>query len=162
MNTNQKYNQVAIKQFRKELTAMFGDIMNIDIKCLNKAVNIGLADVKRNTPVGQYSPEVNFTTKDGRHVHFTTAIAKQGGFMRKSWHSSATIKSGSGIAKSIENTADYASYVNDGHRIVNKSGETVGWVKGKFILEKAINKVDKALQEEFRKEVERVNKIHDK
>jgi len=52
--------------------------------------------------------------------------------------------------------------VNYGHRVVNRKGETVGFVKGKFILEKAVGKVDKQLVKEFKKEVERVNRKHDK
>ena len=52
--------------------------------------------------------------------------------------------------------------MNYGHRVVNKKGETVGWVKGQFILEKAVNKVDKALVRYFKEEVERVNRKHDK
>jgi hypothetical protein len=60
------------------------------------------------------------------------------------------------------NTADYAPYVNYGHRIVNKSGETIGWVKGQFILERTVHRVDKAVLREFRREIERVNRKHDK
>ncbi len=52
--------------------------------------------------------------------------------------------------------------MNYGHRIVNRKGETVGFVKGRFILQKAMDKVDKQLVKEFKKEVERVNKKHDK
>jgi len=160
--TNKSHNQAAIKQFRKELKAMLGDITEIDVKCLNKAVNIGLTDVKENTPVGQYSNVVDFTTRAGEHVHFATNDVKQGGFMRKSWRTTPTSKTKNGVTKSIINTADYSSYVNDGHRIVNKEGQTIGWVKGYFMLERAIRKVDKALEKEFKKEVERVNRKHDR
>lgn len=138
MNNNQRVNQIAIKQFRKELQAMLEDISEIDIKCLNRAVSEGVADAKRNTPVIS-------------------------GHMRKSWRSAPAVKSKTGGAtKSMVNGADYASYVNDGHRQVNQAGETVGWVSGQFILEKAIHKVDKALEREFKKEVERMSKEHDK
>lgn len=144
MNTNQKYNETAINQFRKELRAMLGDITDIDIKCLNKAVDIGLADVKRNTPVGIYS---------GGRV---------GGNLRIHWNSDPATKSIGGVTRSLDNNVEYASYVNYGHRVVNKSGETVGFVKGQYMLEKAISKVDKQLAEEFKNEVERVEKAHDK
>ena len=138
MNNNTRHNQAAIKQFRKELQAMLDDISDIDIKVLNKAVNLGVADAKRNT---------NVVT----------------GFMRKSWRSAPAVKAkAGGVTKSMVNTADYSSHVNYGHRIVNKEGETVGFVKGQFMLEKAIRKVDKALEKEFKKEVERVNRKHDK
>ncbi len=117
---------------------MLDDIRDIDIKCLNRAVNEGVADAKRNTPVDT-------------------------GFMRRSWRSAPAVKSvAGGVTKSMINTADYSSYVNDGHRLVNGAGETVGWVNGQFMLEKAINKTDKALEREFKKEVERVNREHDK
>lgn len=138
MNSNQRYNQAAIKQFRKELTSMLDDITDIDIKVLNRAVNEGVADAKRNT---------NVVT----------------GYMRRGWKSAPAVKSRSGGAtKSMVNVMDYSSYVNYGHRLVNRSGETVGFVKGQFMLEKAIRKVDKALIREFKKEVEKVNRKHDK
>ena len=145
MNNNQRYNQTAIKEFRKELSAMFEDITEIDVKVLNRAVNEGVKVAKENTNVGQYP------------------AGKVGGFMRKSWRSTPTVKSkGGGVSKTIVNNADYSSFVNYGHRIVNSAGETVGFVKGQFMLEKAVARVDKALVREFRKEVERVNREHDK
>jgi hypothetical protein len=137
MSSNYRRNKTAIEKYRKELRAMFDDIRDIDVKVLNKAVNEGVADAKRNTP------EVT-------------------GFMRRSWSSTPTAKTVQGSEKSIINTANYSVFVNYGHRIVTKFGETVGWVKGLFILERAIHKVDKALEMEFKKEVERVNKKHDK
>jgi len=137
VNNNQKYNQAAIKKFRKELEAMFGDIKDIDIKCLNKAVNEGVAEAKSNTNVVS-------------------------GFMKKNWKTTPAIKTSNGVTKKLYNSMDYSSYVNYGHRLVNKSGETVGWVNGQYMLEKAINKIDKALIREFKKEVEKVNRKHDK
>lgn len=137
MNNNQRANKAAINQFRKELSALFEDISEIDVKCLNRAVSEGVADAKRNTPVDT-------------------------GFMRKAWRSAPAVRSKAGATKSMTNSADYSSYVNYGHRVVNQAGETTGWVKGQYMLEKAINKTDKALEREFKKEVERVNRKHDK
>lgn len=137
MSSNYRRNKAFIDKYRKELKAMLDDISEIDKRVLNKAVSVGLADAKRNTPVVT-------------------------GFMRKSWATSPTKKTGNGAEKELYNTAFYAPYVNYGHRIVNRSGKTVGWVPGKFILEKAVSKVEKRLVEEFRKEVERVNRKHDK
>lgn len=117
---------------------MLEDITEIDKKVLNRAVNEGVAFVKRNTPV-------------------VTS------FMRKSWRSAPAVKSkGGGATKSMVNSADYSEYVNYGHRIVDQNGNTIGWVDGQFMLEKAINHVEKAMPREFKKEVERVNKEHDK
>jgi len=138
MNNNQRRNQIAIKQYRKELQAMFDDITEIDIRILNRAVNEGLVDVKKNTPVDT-------------------------GFMRRSWRSAPAVKAkAGGVTKSMVNSADYSSFVNYGHRVVNPLGETIGWVKGQFMLEKAIHKVDKVLEREFKAEVERVRRKHDK
>jgi len=162
VNNNQRANEIAIKQFRKELSAMLEDIRDIDIKCLNKAVNEGVKVAKQLTNVSEGGNIVDFTTRDGVHVNFTTKTTRVGGFMRKSWRSAPAVKSKSGgVTKSIVNNADYSSYVNYGHRIV-QSGVTKGFVKGQFMLEKAINKVDKVLVSEFNKEVERVNREHDK
>jgi hypothetical protein len=135
--SNYRTNKAAIDKYRRELKSMLGDISEIDSRILTQAVNEGLADAKRNTPVDT-------------------------GFMRKSWAVSPTKKTGNGAEKELYNTAFYAPYVNYGHRIVNRKGETVGWVPGKFILEKAIKKVEKALVRLFEREVERVNRKHDK
>ena len=137
MSSNYRMNKAFIDKFRKELQTMLDDISEIDKRVLSKAVSVGLADAKRNTPVVT-------------------------GFMRRSWHVMPTKKTSQGVEKELINSADYSSFVNYGHRIVNRSGETVGWVPGKFILEKAVSKVEKQLVEEFRKEVERVNRKHDK
>lgn len=117
---------------------MLDDISDIDVTVLNKAVNEGVKEAKE----------------------LTNVIS---GHMRRSWRSAPAVKSAKGeVTKSIVNTADYAPYVNYGHRIVNKSGETIGWVKGQFILERTVHKVDKAVLREFRREIERVNRKHDK
>ena len=73
--------------------------------------------------------------------------------MRRSWRSPPAVKSkGGGVTKTMVNTADYSSFVNYGHRIV-QGGKTKGFVKGQYILEKAINKVEKTLIKEFNKEI---------
>lgn len=129
-----------IDQFRKELTAMFGDIQEIDTRVLNRAVNKGLKRVKNNSPVIT-------------------------GFFRKSWSSAPAVKSKSGkVTKTLANKAEYASYVNYGHRTVDKDGNTTGYVRSKLgdhLLEKAVNEISMDLISEFRKEVEAVQKKHD-
>lgn len=140
---------------------MVADIMEIDIKVLNKSVNKGLRIAKENTNVSAGGSLVEFTTRDGRHVKFNTSITRVGGFMRKSWRSAPAVKSKAGGAtKSIVNTADYSEYVNYGHRIV-QGGVTKGWVQGQFMLEKAIIETEKSMKQEFQNEIERVNREHD-
>lgn len=58
--------------------------------------------------------------------------------MRKSWHVSRT------------------EIKPDGAK------NTTGFVKGKYILERANNRVEKSLIREFKKEIEAVNRKHDK
>lgn len=138
MMSNYQHNRKEIDQFRKELRAMVGDISVIDAKILNISVNKGLASAKRNTPVDT-------------------------GFMRKMWGALPLRKvKRKGVEKSIYNAADYSSYVNDGHRAVNQAGETTGWVEGQFMLNKAEKQVRRSLKQEFKKEIERVNKKYDK
>lgn len=157
-SSNQRRNAAFIDQYRKELRAELGDISQIDRKVLTAAVNAGLRDVKKNTPTGQYSNIVDFdtTTVPPKHVHFTTSETKVGGTLKKGWHSPAAHKVGNGIEKSLENPVEYASYVNDGHRIVNRHGETVGYVEGKHMLERANNVVERAMIQEFDAEIKRV------
>ena len=83
MSSNYRRNKAFIDKYRKELKAMLEDISEIDNKVLNKAVNSGAADAKRNTPVVT-------------------------GFMRRSWAVSPTRKKASGVEKELFNTADYA------------------------------------------------------
>lgn len=135
--SNYSNNKKAIDQYRKELRAMFDDIEDIDVKVLNKAVNEGVRVAKQNTNVDT-------------------------GFMRKSWKATPTVKGSKGAEKGMVNTADYSSFVNDGHRLVNGAGATVGFVKGQYMLETANNVTEKTLAREFKKEIERVNRKHDK
>jgi Bacteriophage protein of unknown function (DUF646). len=144
--SNASDNAHAINQYREELRAMLGDIAEIDKNVLTAATGTGLNNVKRNTPVGQYP----------------AGSGKTGGTMRKGWHTTPTVQSGGSVEKGLENNVEYAIYVNDGHRLVNKSGETVGYVEGQHMLEKANNVVEQAMIRKFNAEIERVNRTHDR
>jgi hypothetical protein len=161
-SSNYRRNKAAIDQYRKELKKMLGDITEIDVKILNRAVNEGVRVAKELTPVSAGGTLVEFTTKDGEHVSFNVSSPRIGGFMRKSWRSAPAVKSkGGGATKSMVNGADYSEYVNYGHRIV-QGGINKGWVQGQFMLEKAVSHSEKVLKQEFEKEIERVNREHDK
>lgn len=161
-SSNYRRNKAEIEKFRKELKSMFEDITDIDIKVLNRSVNEGVRVAKENTPVSAGGNIVDFITKDGVHVNFTTKSSRVGGFMRKSWRSAPAVKAKiGGATKSLVNSADYSEFVNYGHRIV-QGGKEKGWVPGQFILEKAISHTEKVMKREFEKEVERVNREHDK
>lgn len=137
-SSNYRRNKAAIDQFRKELKSMLDDVSEIDVKILNESVKKGVEVAKDNT---------NIDT----------------GFMRKSWRATPAVKSASGeVKKVLVNSADYSEFVNYGHRIVDGEGKTVGFVKGQFMLEKAISHAEKTMKKEFEKEIERINRKHDK
>lgn len=142
MNSNQRVNQKAIEKYRKELKAMVGDIRMVDEKILNRAMNEGLRQVKQLTPVGVYKN-------------------RTGGTLRRKWSRTRVFKTQTYVTATLYNNTEYALYVNYGHRVVNKNGETIGWVNGKFMLEKSLYRIEKTLEREFRKEIERINKQYD-
>lgn len=138
-NLNYNANKKAIDEFRKELIGMVEDIRGIDIKVLNRAVNAGMLYAKNNSPVIT-------------------------GFFRKNRRSAPAVKTrAGGVTKQLVNGADYASYVNYGHRIVDKSGRTMGYIKslkGDHLLERTVIYVGKQLEKEFKAEVEAVQDRH--
>lgn len=140
---NRQFNQKAVNQFRKELEAMMDDIKGVDEKVLNRAMNEGMRAVKLLTPVGVY--------KD-----------RTGGALRRNWSRTRVFRTSTYVTVTLYNNTEYGPYVNYGHRVVNKSGETIGWVKGRFFLEKAIYKMERSMIREFKKEIERVNSKHGK
>ena len=165
-SSNYRRNKAAIDQFRKELMEMVEDIREIDKKVLNKAVNAGVAYAKRCTPVGKHPNPVSFTVKNGPDagnvVSFKVSNPGVGGFLRKSWHKLPTKKTKAGVETELVNTAEYALYWNNGHRIVTKKGgPTKVFVKGTFVLEKTKGYVQKQLVTEFEKEVKAVQSRHD-
>ncbi len=159
INLNYNWNKSAVKKYRKELHTMFLDIENIDMIVLNKAVDEGVKMARKKTPVNAIGNIIDYATNDGTQVNLTTTGDN---IMRESWFTSSAVKFKSvGVTKSIINTADYAEYVNYGYRIV-QDGKDMGWEPGLFILEKAVSHTEKVMKEVFQKEVERVNKEHDK
>lgn len=135
--SNIQRNTAEINKYRKELKAMLGDISGIDVKIMNIAVNKGLASAKQST-------------------HVKT------GFMKKMWGTTPTKKTRKGVEKGLYNGADYSSFVNDGHRLVNSNGETVGFIDGQHMLEKAEKAVRRSMKQEFDKEVQRINGKYNK
>lgn len=137
-SSNYRRNKALIDKFRKELEEMLEDAAGVEKIILDKVGNKAVRRLKENTPVDT-------------------------GFMRKSWRSAPAVKNKANeVTKTIVNTADYAEYVNYGHRIVNKKGETVGFVKGHYMLEKALGQAEKELVQAFEEEIRRINKAHDK
>lgn len=139
-SSNYRRNKAAIEQFQKELKSMLDDVCEIDVRILDKEVNAGVKYAKNRSPVIT-------------------------GFYRKNWRSAPAVKSNSReVKKVLVNSAEYASYVNYGHRTVDKDGNTTGFVRSKLgdhLLEKTVSYVDKLLSEEFKKEIGRIQKKYD-
>ena len=69
---------------------------------------------------------------------------------------------GNSLETELINRAEYASFWNYGHRIVNKKGgPTKGFVKGTYVLEKGVSYVNGRMAVLFQKEVERIRKEYD-
>lgn len=139
-SSNYMRNKAAIDQYHKELMAMLDDVREIDIRVLNKAVNEGMRYAKKHSPVIT-------------------------GFFRKNWRSAPAVKTrDGGVSKNLVNSADYASYVNYGHRTVDGAGNTTGYVRsanGDHLLERTENYINKRLIELFKAELEAIQKKHD-
>lgn len=139
-SSNYRRNKAAIDQYHKELMAMLDDVREIDIKILNQAVNEGMRHAKDQSPVIT-------------------------GFFRKNWRSAPAVRTrDGGVSKNLVNSADYASYVNYGHRTVDSAGNTTGYVRsanGDHLLERTENYINKRLIELFKAELEAIQKKYD-
>ena len=139
-SSNYRRNKAAIDQYRKELMAMLDDVREIDIKILNQAVNEGMRHAKDQSPVIT-------------------------GFFRKNWRSAPAVRTrDGGVSKNLVNSADYASYVNYGHRTVDGAGNTTGYVRsanGDHLLERTENYINERLIELFKAELEAIQKKYD-
>ncbi len=114
-----------------------------------------LREARKNTPVGVYGQEINFTTKDGTEVSFTPNKGKTGGTLRKGWYvEEYAYKKGAYYEIKVVNNVHYASYVESGHRTRNHTS----WVPGVFMLKIAENKVEKVAEKIIEKHLERAFK----
>lgn len=165
-SSNYRRNKAMCDQFRKELADMMDDIREIDKKVLNKSVNQGVRYAKGHTLEGKHPNPVTFTIKHGKHageeVSFPVKNPGTGGKLKESWHKLPTKKLVGGVETEVVNTQFYASYWNDGHRIVTKKGGPIkGLVKGTHVLEKMKSHVDRQMVKNFEAEVKAVQAKHD-
>ena len=150
-------------EFLETLKKLDVDLKESQVKVANEAMNVMKRAAVQNTPVGVYDKEVDFTTSDGKHVHFTTSVARQGGTLRRGWHLSRTYVRKGQVQKYLTNNVDYAIYVNNGHRlvaIVDGVKITTGYVPGQFFLESAVKTAERALPWIYDAELRRVKAKH--
>ncbi len=157
---------VDFKTFKKSLQGLQKDVKQDVIKStLNQTAAVGQRVAKQNTPVGVYDSDVHFITRDGKEVEFK-ATAKMGGTLRRGWRTTNINQN----TKELYNNVEYGLYVDQGHRKVAKSGTdasgkpvyiNVGWVPGKFMLDKATKAMTDSMGQLFSKNLERVKKKYD-
>ena len=158
--SNVRENVAAINKYRAELEAALEDLTKIDMQVMRKTISAAVREAKEKTPVGKYPSRVEFTTKDGKRVSFAVT-KKVGGHLRRNWFFTKVTKTKKGVKTVLYNNVEYAIPVNNGHRVKAKDGRTVGFVKGKHMLEKAVIAAEKTMAGEFKKAVEEVKKKHD-
>ncbi len=143
------------EEFMQKLASLGADLDQSAQRVLNKAVNEARRVAVQNTPVGEYSRDVSFTTKSGQSVSFRVA-GRVGGTLKRSWAVKRAVKQGKDNVAELYNTADYSLYVNNGHRVVNRDHVTVGYVKGQFMLEKGLDAARRNMPGYFNEAIRRV------
>ena len=118
-----------VMRFQANLERLQGRELDALVRRIcNKIAETLVSDVKKNTPVVT-------------------------GNLRRSWQQSAVTKSGAHWAVTVYNTADYAIYVEYGHR----TRDHKKWVEGRFMLTNAKKRIDKKariiIAEEVRKKL---------
>nr|DAJ95996.1 MAG TPA: putative tail-component [Caudoviricetes sp.] len=151
-------NQAALAKFRKELEELLGDFDRSARRVVTNQAKAGIAETKKETPVGTYSNEVFFYTEWGKPVHFTTKETITGGTLKRTWKLNRTRKVGNAHVSGYSNNTPYGVYVNYGHRTVNRWGETTGWVEGRNMLEKGVSAAERKLPQLFDEEIRRVKR----
>ena len=148
--------------FRDKLQASIDDTQAFLESCVKELASRLLAQVIKNTPVGDYDSSTGkvggtlrrgWTSKDDKTALYATLFG--GGESRKSYLNSISVtRQGDNYVIEIINPVEYASYVEYGHRTANHKR----WVDGKFMLtiaEKDIKKkapaiLEKKLEKYFR------------
>lgn len=143
-------------KYRKQLELLLTNVDESAKRVVSRMADAGMKETIRNTPVGDYSRTVFFYTQWGEQVSFTLRNKPIGGTLKKAWRKTAVRKAGISWVSGYENGTEYALYVNNGHRTVNKFGETTGFVKGVRMLEQGINCAGRHADAIFQQEVARV------
>lgn len=129
-------------RFRKQLVFLGADLHESAKWIVAKMRDTAYAVTVKNTPVGSYP----------------AGSGKQGGTLKRGWERGKTLRVGNGWQSEYHNNVYYAVYVNNGHRRVNRRGETTGYVKGKRMLEQGIDTARRQSGAIMRSEVERIKR----
>lgn len=122
-----EYGEVAkLKQQVLDLRIASGQIHD---KVANRVGLLAIRKVKKMTPVGET------------------------GDLRNNWRH-YVVKKGDTYIIVIHNPIEYASFVEDGHRIV-VAGKTVGWVEGRFMMKLTADEMETLAPNMWKRDVER-------
>ena len=143
------------KQFRAALEKLGADLDDSAKRVVTGMRDVAHSVTVKNTPVGVYPDTVSFVTSTGKQVTFKVSL-KQGGTFRRGWKRRRAKKVGKVWESGLFNNTEYGIFVNNGHRVVNKDGVTVGYVKGERMLEQGIDAARRQSEPLFRQEIARV------
>lgn len=146
------------KELKKKLESLRDNVNPFMIELTKEITKRLLEKVIMNTPTGNYSDNVQFTTKDGKNVSFKVSYKKQGGKLKKAWEDARDniVANHEGLVFKVEiiNPVPYAFYVEYGHRKVNNlkmsseesKATKTGWVEGQFIFTDAKKEIEADLE----------------
>ena len=117
---------IEVRQNIRELSNATDDIY---LKVAKRIAQLAIRKVKKMTPVGET------------------------GDLRNNWKFQI-LKSSKRLKIIVYNQVEYASFVENGHRIV-RGGNTVGWVEGRFMLKLTKAEMDRVAPNMWKKEIDK-------
>jgi hypothetical protein len=117
-----------MKVMRRQLAELRRTSYDIHMKVAKRIAQLAIRKVKKMTPVDT-------------------------GNLRNNWKFTVT-KKGDNFYVTIYNPLEYASFVENGHRIV-VAGQTLGWVEGRFMLKLTMDEMERIAPNMWKREVEK-------
>lgn len=117
-----------MRLFKQNLIDLNKKSHEIHMKVANRISQLAIRKVKKMTPVDS-------------------------GDLRNNWKS-YVLKKGDSYYIHVYNQLEYASFVENGHRIV-VAGQTVGWVEGRFMLKLTMDEMERIAPNVWKNEVEK-------
>jgi hypothetical protein len=117
-----------MKLFKENIIELNKIAHQIQMKVASRVAQLAIRKVKKMTPVDT-------------------------GDLRNNWKF-YVVKKGDTFFIHVYNQLEYASFVENGHRIV-VAGQTVGWVEGKFMLKLTRDEMERIAPNMWKKELEK-------
>jgi hypothetical protein len=117
-----------MKLFKENIIELNKIAHQIQMKVASRVAQLAIRKVKKMTPVDT-------------------------GDLRNNWKF-YVVKKGDTFFIHVYNQLEYASFVENGHRIVI-AGQTVGWVEGKFMLKLTRDEMERIAPNMWKKELEK-------